>query len=266
MRRLSLMWPGVVAIAAASAFAGCAARQTSAGAPHPPSQPTASGSSAGSESKTASGVQAGSEQPADAAQTPDEKRDAADRNLETSLAEFDAMLLKEQQEVAAKRAEHGTGGAAGSAGGGEGGEGEGEGAGDSGRGAAGSAGASGPRTGGGQQAGQQGEGQAAGGRTGASTREGGRGGSGGSRDRATGSSTSGGGQGGRDTSAEPEGLPPTDADSSRVPDDVGDGRDDDIVARQLREAAMAEEDPAIREKLWEEYRRYKRGGSGGGGR
>ena len=38
---------------------------------------------------------------------------------------------------------------------------------------------------------------------------------------------------------------------------VGDGRDDDVVARQIREAAMKERDPAIREKLWEEYRRYK---------
>ena len=33
--------------------------------------------------------------------------------------------------------------------------------------------------------------------------------------------------------------------------------DDDIVARQLREAAMAEEDEAIRELLWERYRDYK---------
>jgi hypothetical protein len=38
---------------------------------------------------------------------------------------------------------------------------------------------------------------------------------------------------------------------------VGDGRDDDVVARQLREAALSEKDPAIREKLWDEYRRYK---------
>lgn len=45
----------------------------------------------------------------------------------------------------------------------------------------------------------------------------------------------------------------------RVPSDVGDGRDDDIVARQIREAAMKEEDPELREKLWEEYRSYKKG-------
>ena len=60
---------------------------------------------------------------------------------------------------------------------------------------------------------------------------------------------------------DPEGTPPGGADDARVPEDVGDGRDDDVVARQLREAAMSEEDPAIREKLWDEYRRYKRGES-----
>jgi hypothetical protein len=43
----------------------------------------------------------------------------------------------------------------------------------------------------------------------------------------------------------------------RVPDDIPDGSDDDIVARQLREAAMNEEDPELREKLWDEYREYK---------
>lgn len=35
--------------------------------------------------------------------------------------------------------------------------------------------------------------------------------------------------------------------------------DDDIVARQLREAAEKETDPEIKEKLWEEYRKYKKG-------
>ncbi len=49
------------------------------------------------------------------------------------------------------------------------------------------------------------------------------------------------------------------ADQGKVPEDVGDGRDDDIVARQLREAAMNEENPALRERLWDEYRAYKRG-------
>ena len=47
--------------------------------------------------------------------------------------------------------------------------------------------------------------------------------------------------------------------SAGVPADVGSGADDDIVARQLREAAMKEKDPELREKLWDEYRNYKQG-------
>jgi len=35
------------------------------------------------------------------------------------------------------------------------------------------------------------------------------------------------------------------------------GDDDDVVARQLREAAEAEKNPNVKEKLWEEYRKYK---------
>jgi len=66
-------------------------------------------------------------------------------------------------------------------------------------------------------------------------------------------------------SYEPVGLPsqnmpqraPPNPGASAVPDDVPDARDDDIIARQLREAAMNETDPELREKLWEEYRRYK---------
>jgi hypothetical protein len=46
---------------------------------------------------------------------------------------------------------------------------------------------------------------------------------------------------------------------ARVPSDIPNGSDDDIVARQIREAAMKEQDPVLREKLWEEYRKYKRG-------
>ena len=45
---------------------------------------------------------------------------------------------------------------------------------------------------------------------------------------------------------------------SQVPPDLADARDDDIIARQLREAAMKEQDPELREKLWDEYRKYKR--------
>ena len=42
-----------------------------------------------------------------------------------------------------------------------------------------------------------------------------------------------------------------------APDDIPSGNDDDIVARQLREAAMREADPEVREALWNEYRKYK---------
>jgi len=41
-----------------------------------------------------------------------------------------------------------------------------------------------------------------------------------------------------------------------VPEDIPNGSDDDVVARQLREAAMSEPDPELREKLWDEYRNY----------
>ena len=37
-----------------------------------------------------------------------------------------------------------------------------------------------------------------------------------------------------------------------------DPKDDDIVARQLREAAERETDPELREKLWKEYEQYKK--------
>ena len=47
--------------------------------------------------------------------------------------------------------------------------------------------------------------------------------------------------------------------NDNIPADISDGSDDDIVARQLREAAMQEQDPVLREKLWDEYRKYKEG-------
>jgi len=43
---------------------------------------------------------------------------------------------------------------------------------------------------------------------------------------------------------------------NRTPEDIPVMVDDDIIARQLREAALSEEDPALRERLWEEYRKY----------
>ena len=49
------------------------------------------------------------------------------------------------------------------------------------------------------------------------------------------------------------------ANTGPIPIDIPDARDDDIVARQLREAATHEADPVLREKLWDEYRKYKKG-------
>jgi hypothetical protein len=51
------------------------------------------------------------------------------------------------------------------------------------------------------------------------------------------------------------GSEPTEGEIVAVPEDIGDGRSDDIVLRQIREAAMNEKDPVLREKLWDEYRR-----------
>lgn len=40
--------------------------------------------------------------------------------------------------------------------------------------------------------------------------------------------------------------------------DIPDGSDDDIIARQIREAAEKETDPELKEKLWKEYIEYKK--------
>jgi len=54
-----------------------------------------------------------------------------------------------------------------------------------------------------------------------------------------------------------EGRPPSANQAAfPVPEDIPSGNDDDVVARQLREAAQNEPDPELREKLWDEYRKY----------
>ena len=52
---------------------------------------------------------------------------------------------------------------------------------------------------------------------------------------------------------------PVSAQASPIPDDIPSPQGDDIVAQQLREAAIAEQDPDLQAKLWEEYKRYKEG-------
>ena len=67
------------------------------------------------------------------------------------------------------------------------------------------------------------------------------------------------GAGGADVAGNRPGGPPGDGDRQQTfppPEDIPSGRDDDVVARQLREAAMTEPDPELREALWSEYRNY----------
>jgi hypothetical protein len=155
--------------------------------------------------------------------TDDEQGAALDGRLSSSLSEFDGIILKEQELLDARREAAGAGGGGGSAAGGSG-----NGAGESGEEGLGSDGGSGMSR-----------------RGGVTT--------GGSPDAPP-----------EATEVTDEGGSPVETGMSqttngRVPPDVGDGHDDDIVARQLREAAMKEEDPELREKLWEEYRKYKGG-------
>lgn len=90
-----------------------------------------------------------------------------------------------------------------------------------------------------------------------------------------GAGTAGGGAAGGSAEAQPQTLPASGASSEVLatnqpaissvsepsesfppPGDIPSGRDDDVVARQLREAAMSEPDPELREALWDEYRNY----------
>lgn len=52
---------------------------------------------------------------------------------------------------------------------------------------------------------------------------------------------------------------PSDTTKADIPPDLVSTKGDDVIARQLREAALKEKDPELREKLWDEYRKYKQG-------
>ena len=159
--------------------------------------------------------------------TADEKATELDGELDRALEDFDGLLLDEQERLDEQAALQSGGGTSGSGPGG--GEGDGGGGGDG-------------QPPGGNESGDSGTPQAGG---------------------TTGGRDDGGMAGEGAGTGRTEGTGDRDA----VPSDVGDGSDDDIIARQLREAAMNEEDPDLRERLWEEYRTYKasvRSGSGGG--
>jgi hypothetical protein len=80
-----------------------------------------------------------------------------------------------------------------------------------------------------------------------------------------GSAEDGGTEGAQTESGENQGQPGTGSAGAEgakgealpIPDDIDDGQGDDIVERQIRDAAMKETDPVLRERLWDEYRRIK---------
>lgn len=159
-----------------------------------------------------------------AEQTLSEKTGVLDAELMAGLGDFDEMLLREQERVKATAPRTDAGGGSGAGGGGGSG-----GGGSSGSGAAGGAGDEGDELSASGSATAQ---QTGGGSGSGATRKGG---------------------------AATPGSWNQPATSGSAPDDIPDGSDDDIVARQLREAAEKETDPELKKKLWEEYRRYKQG-------
>jgi hypothetical protein len=183
-------------------------------------------------------------------QTDAEKIASLDAELGTSLSAFDEKLLREQKEISEKSRAASTSAAGGSsasrdAASKEGGEGEGQGEGPEGQTADGSGKSGGESAAGGSEAG------------GSSGRDSGKQGEPGEPGE-TGEAAGKGQEGGEQVaSAGGPGDAGSQAGSTNVPADIPDGRDDDVVARQLREAAENEQDPELREKLWDEYRRYK---------
>lgn len=181
----------------------------------------------------------------DRGRTTGERVDALDAELGASLSAFDDKLLREQQAMAAKSRPAGDSGTGSAAAGERAGESSG---GESGAGAEAAEQSA-------QKSGSEGRGDgddataAAGGQAGGDASAGG---------PPTGGDIAGRGDGdGEGEQVATAGGGDSPARNDRVPDDVGSGEDDDIVARQIREAAERETDPALREKLWEEYRRYK---------
>jgi len=159
------------------------------------------------------------------AKTTDEELADLDHQLDASLGEFDEMLLKEQERIAAHQPRQRESGASSSGGAG----------GDDG------------------QQGGKGNIAAAGATEGGAT---------GGKEQGQSSGITGQGKNGRATTAGATASGRQgQAGSENVKGSCGDKlhADDDIVARQLREAAEKETDPELKEKLWQEYRKYKEG-------
>jgi hypothetical protein len=171
-------------------------------------------------------------------QTPEEQIAALDSLLNAGLGEYDEKLLREQERIKAQSPNNNSAGGGGGAGGsGDGSEGDGsEGQGSEGQGSEGQSSEGESSEGESESEGQSSEGSAG--------------------DTRQGEGASGQQQGGPVDSS--SGSTPDGNESDR-PSDIPDGSNDDVVARQLREAAENETDPELKAKLWEEYRRYKRG-------
>ena len=154
-----------------------------------------------------------------AEQSREERIASLEVELASGLAEFDELLLREQERVkaAAPRSASGGGMGSGTREDGHGGDGNG----GSSEGSAGETRVGNASNGARSQAGGVGERSSAG---------------------------AGGASGGASRTG-----------ATRQPPGIPDGRDDDVVARQLREAAEKETDPELQKKLWEEYRKYKQG-------
>jgi hypothetical protein len=167
-----------------------------------------------------------------------------DGTLSEALGEFDEMLLKEERRIAARSPREretgdGHGGSRGYGGGSRPGPVGGTGGMEDGDPGGGQAGSGGQQEGGSSGAGAPGDpGQTAG------TDQGYAGGSRTGRDGSPTAGKAGTGDGQRDRG---KGVPTIESGY------------DDIVARQLREAAEKETDPELKAKLWEEYRKYKDG-------
>jgi hypothetical protein len=161
-----------------------------------------------------------------AEQSRDERIASLEVELASGLADFDELLLREQERVKAAAPRSASGGGMGSGTDEDGHGGDGSGGGE------GSAGDD-------RKAGETGTG-------GDSTTNGAPPQAGGGADRSS-------------TGAAGAAAKTSRSGATRQPPGIPDGHDDDVVARQLREAAEKESDPELQKKLWEEYRKYKQG-------
>lgn len=174
------------------------------------------------------------------ARTKDEQVAALDKSLTQALGEFDEQLLKEEQRIASRtpserESGRGYGGGGGTGSSGQYGSGQ--------NGGTGQAGTTGSTQG--RESSQSGTGSSHSGQQ--------------SSQSGSGSSQSGQGSGASSSGAGAGTGTQEQQDDPRSGSQEIESGYDDIVARQLREAAEKETDPELKKKLWEEYRKYKEG-------